>query len=54
MRIGNTKCPDSHITRVKPEVSIESQNKPKPVVCPKLERDPRAHVRAQMEQIEFC
>lgn len=53
MRIGNTKCPDSHITGVKPEVSIQSPNKPKPVVCPKLEQDPRAHVRAQTEHIGF-
>lgn len=38
----------------KTRVSIQSQNKPKPVLCPKLEQDPGAHVRAQMEQIEFC
>lgn len=50
MRIGNTECPGSHITRVKPKVSIQNQNKPKPVVCPKLEQDPGARVRAQMEQ----
>lgn len=52
--IRNTKCPNSHIGGVKPEVSTQSQSKAKPVVCPKLEQEPRAHVRAQMEQTEFC
>lgn len=54
MGIKNTECPNIHVIGVKPEASTQSQRKLNPVVCLTLELELRAHVRAQMEQIEFC
>lgn len=50
MGIKNTKCPNSHVIGVKPEVSTQSQSK----LNLSLEQERRACVRAQMEQIQFC